>query len=97
MERDGLRQDEPKTRSTGGAAIVRLSRRRRASHRLNRFLKRRGFHWLWTAIAVILLAVMILGAISENTIMKKIAWISVGITFLLIIPFSWWLYGKPHR
>lgn len=97
MERDGFRQDEPRTHSKGGGTVVRLSRRRRASHRLNRFLKRRGFPWLWAAAGAILLAVMVLGAISENTIMKKIAWVSVGITFLLIIPFSWRLYGKPHK
>ena len=56
MERDGFRQDEPRTHSKGGGTVVRLSRRRRASHRLNRFLKRRGFPWLWAAVGAILLA-----------------------------------------
>ncbi len=85
-----------KAASPGTCTVVSLSDYKRVSHRLCRFFRRRRVSFIWASIGVMLLAVMMLGAFSGDTILKGIAWVSVGIAFFLIAPFSWWLNGEYH-
>ncbi len=97
MQKACVTRYPPDTRSSGVRTVVYLSDYKRISHRFGRFLKRRKFSWIWTSIAVVLFSTMSLGAISESSILKHVAWLSFGIAFFLIAPFSWWLSGASHR
>ncbi len=97
MEKAHLGHNTSQTRLSGPCTVVSLTEYRRASHRLFRFFRRRTISFVWTAIGVMLLAVMVLGASYDSGILKAIAWLSVGIALFLIAPFSWWLNDTSHR
>ena len=97
MEKAYPGQETPKTTSPGLCRVVSLSDYKSVSHRLYRFFRRRSVPFIWAAIGMMLLSVMVLGAIFDSAILKGIAWVSVGVALLLVAPFSWWLNGSFHR
>ena len=97
MQKVSVGQEALHTPSSGPGVVVCLSDYRRVSHRLARLLKRRKSSCIWAAIGVTLLSAMTFGAISDGALLKVIAWLAFGITFLLVTPFSGWLNSTSRR
>lgn len=96
MKRVLLGREKPRTVSLRAGNVVRLDDHPRFTRRPPWLLKRHR-PWVWALIGVTLFATMVLGAFSDSAILKGLAWVSFGILFLLIAPFTWWLNDRSRR